>query len=73
MYYSIGEHLPDQIPGHFNGLGEVDRWGSKYEIIILPIIGVFIFALMSLLEKAPHMHNYPKRLNENNVRTILFK
>lgn len=59
--------LPDKIPGHFNGLGEVDRWGSKYEIIILPIIGLFIFVLMSLFEKAPHMHNYPKRLNESNV------
>lgn len=60
-------HLPDKIPGHFNALGEVDRWGSKYEIIILPIIGLFIFVLMTLFEKAPHMHNYPKRLNESNV------
>ncbi|WP_449443530.1 DUF1648 domain-containing protein [Ureibacillus acetophenoni] len=60
--------LPDKIPGHFNGLGEVDRWGSKYEIIILPIIGGFIFVLMTLFEKAPHMHNYPKRLNESNVK-----
>ncbi|KGR78363.1 DUF1648 domain-containing protein [Ureibacillus manganicus] len=60
--------LPDQIPGHFNSLGEVDRWGSKYEIIILPVIGLFIFVLMNLFEKAPHMHNYPKRLNENNVK-----
>lgn len=60
--------LPDQIPGHFNGLGEVDRWGSKYEIMILPVIGLFIFVLMTLFEKAPHMHNYPKRLNESNVK-----
>ncbi|CAM5203361.1 hypothetical protein UACE39S_06305 [Ureibacillus acetophenoni] len=60
--------LPDKIPGHFNGLGEVDRWGSKSEIIILPIIGGFIFVLMTLFEKAPHMHNYPKRLNESNVK-----
>ncbi|SOC36074.1 DUF1648 domain-containing protein [Ureibacillus acetophenoni] len=59
--------LPDKIPGHFNALGEVDRWGSKYEIIILPIIGLFIFTLMTFFEKAPHMHNYPKRLNESNV------
>ncbi|BDH62022.1 hypothetical protein MTP04_21520 [Lysinibacillus sp. PLM2] len=59
--------IPDRIPGHFNALGEVDRWGSKYEIIILPIMGMFLFFLLSLFEKAPHMHNYPKRLNENNV------
>lgn len=59
--------IPEQIPGHFNASGDVDRWGSKYEIVILPIIGTFQFVLMSLLEKAPHMHNYPKRLNETNV------
>lgn len=59
--------IPEKIPAHFNGSGEVDRWGSKYEIIILPIIGIFQFVLMSLLEKAPHMHNYPKRINESNV------
>lgn len=60
-------NIPEQVPGHFNGIGEVDRWGSKYELIILPCIGLFLFVLMSLLEKAPHMHNYPNRLNENNV------
>lgn len=59
--------IPDQVPGHFNGAGEVDRWGSKYELFILLTIGVFLFILFSLLEKAPHMHNYPKRLNEQNV------
>lgn len=59
--------IPDQVPGHFNGAGEVDRWGSKYELILLPIIGMFLFIFLSLLEKAPHMHNYPKRLNEQNV------
>ncbi|WP_312024042.1 DUF1648 domain-containing protein, partial [Lysinibacillus sp. D4A3_S15] len=31
--------LPDEIPVHFNGMGEVDRWGSKIELIILPFIG----------------------------------
>jgi len=61
------KHLPDQIPGHFNAKGEVDRWGSKYELLIVPIIGLFIFLLSTLFEKAPHMHNYPNRLNESNA------
>ncbi len=62
--------LPDKIPGHFNGIGEVDRWGSKIELIILPIIGGFLWLVMTLLEKAPHMHNYPARLNEQNVEAF---
>ncbi|RHW38421.1 DUF1648 domain-containing protein [Lysinibacillus yapensis] len=60
--------IPDRIPAHFNWDGEVDRWGSKVELIILPCIGLFLFIFLSLLEKAPHMHNYPHRLNEANVK-----
>ncbi len=62
--------LPEEIPVHFNGMGEVDRWGSKIELIILPFIGVFLWIIMSLLEKAPHMHNFPARLNEQNVEAF---
>lgn len=29
--------LPDEVPSHFDALGEVDRWGSKMELIIFPI------------------------------------
>lgn len=32
--------LPEQIPGHYSLGGEVDRWGSKYEIFFMPIITV---------------------------------
>lgn len=28
------QFLPDQIPAHYGISGEVDRWGSKYEILI---------------------------------------
>ena len=28
--------LPDSIPAHYNAAGVVDRWGSKYEILIFP-------------------------------------
>lgn len=33
--------IPDQIPGHFNGAGEIDRWGSKAEIWVCPVIALF--------------------------------
>jgi len=60
-------NIPDKVPGHFNAAGEVDRWGSKYELITLPIIALLLFVIMSLVEKIPHLHNYPDRLNESNV------
>lgn len=59
--------LPDKIPAHFNGAGEVDRWGAKGELFLLPGIGLFLLVFLQVLEKFPEAHNYPARLNESNV------
>lgn len=59
--------LPEEVPGHFNAVGEVDRWGAKGELLILPVVGAFLTLLMQVLEKSPEVHNYPKRLNESNA------
>lgn len=67
LIFQLG-NIPEKIPGHFNSKGEVDRWGSKYELFILPILSFFIFSIISLMEKAPNMYNYPKRLNEANAK-----
>ncbi|WP_421385278.1 DUF1648 domain-containing protein [Bacillus salacetis] len=60
--------LPDQVPAHYNALGEVDRWGSKMELLILPIVGASTIALMQVFEKFPETHNFPSRLNESNAK-----
>lgn len=59
--------LPEEVPMHFNFQGEVNRYGSKFEMLILPIISVGTFILLQVLENKPHLHNYPERLNETNV------
>lgn len=63
----VWDRLPDQVPAHFNALGEVDRWGSKWMLSLLPLIGLILFIMMRLLEKYPHVHNYPERLNHSNA------
>lgn len=62
--------IPDQVPGHYNAAGEVDRWGSKFELFILPIIGLFLWFTLVILERFPHVHNYPERLNESNAEAF---
>ena len=52
--------------------GEVDRMGSKFELILLPGIGLFMIFFIQFFERHPELHNYPQRLNESNARTILF-
>lgn len=39
--------MPEQIPAHYGINGQADRWGSKYETLILPLtvilFGLFMF------------------------------
>ena len=37
--------LPDKIPMHYDMVGNIDRWGSKYETFIFPALIIF-FSLM---------------------------
>lgn len=29
---------PEQIPVHYNASGQIDRWGSKYEYLVMPVL-----------------------------------
>ena len=42
---------PDQIPAHYNLRGDVDRWGSKYEFLIMPVISLLFGILMAWLAR----------------------
>lgn len=37
--------LPDTIPAHWGAEG-IDRWGSKYELLIVPALGVLLGAVL---------------------------
>ncbi|MES2627895.1 MAG: DUF1648 domain-containing protein [Bacteroidota bacterium] len=66
----IGFHyqdLPEIIPVHFNLQGEVDGFGSKNTLWALPLIGLAIFAGMTVLCKYPHIFNYPVEVTRRNV------
>ena len=39
VYLILGwPSFPDQIPMHYNGAGEIDRWGGKGEIIFIEVM-----------------------------------
>lgn len=59
--------LPVEVPAHYNAVGEVDRWGSKWEMLILPLIAGLMWIGMTVLEKYPHVYNY-MNLTKENVR-----
>ncbi|HLR69460.1 MAG TPA: DUF1648 domain-containing protein [Virgibacillus sp.] len=58
--------MPNEVPGHYNAVGEVDRWGRKGELWIVPFVGLVLWVGLSILEKFPHIHNY-SNLTEDNA------
>jgi hypothetical protein len=59
--------LPAQIPVHFNVMGQPDLWGSRNTIF--PLLGVvaFLYAGLSVLQRFPHIYNYPFGLTPQNI------
>ncbi len=48
-------HLPEKIPAHYGFDNQVDRWGSKYETLLFPVVsilmGYFLFGMAKLAAK----------------------
>ncbi len=59
-------NIPDRIPGHYNAMGEVDRMGSKNELLLLPIVNILMYAGLSVVECFPQIWNTGVRVTEEN-------
>ncbi len=62
-YYS----LPETIPIHYNGTGEADGFGKKWNILTLPIVSSTLFIGLTILNKYPHVFNYPSTITQENA------
>jgi uncharacterized membrane protein len=63
LYYF--QYLPEQIPTHFNALGEADDHGSKLNIFLLPAIATMIVFGMGSIKRT--------KIDESAERTRLHK
>lgn len=61
------KHLPDEIPTHYNGLGEVDAYGDKITIFFLPLIATVLFVIVNITAKNPHTFNFSVVITSENV------
>ncbi len=60
--------LPESIPIDYNALGEVDNYSRKTFIFMLPIIGTFLFAFLTVLNNNPKNFNYSIKITEENAK-----
>jgi hypothetical protein len=58
------------VPIHGNFFGEVDRWGDRSNLWIIPLIGLGLYILMSISQKYPTIINYPCKITEKNANYI---
>lgn len=66
-FYNI---LPDNIPIHYNIHGQPDAYESKQMIWLLPVIGLLLYIGMTLLNKIPHLFNYPTKVTSENAERL---
>jgi len=41
------DSLPRQIPGHYNGAGEIDRWGDRTELLVMPVFSALLYLMLT--------------------------
>ena len=59
--------LPNTIPIHYNGSGQVDSYGDKMTLFLLPIIATIIYFGLTKLNKYPHIFNYMTTITSENA------
>ena len=59
--------LPEMIPRHFNASGEPDAFSGKGVIWTMPIVGLVMYWGMFILNRYPHVLNYPTKITEENA------
>jgi hypothetical protein len=61
--------IPEQVPRHFEFTGTTTAWTGRISIIFPVLIGVAMYAGLTLLNRVPHIFNYPWPITEQNART----
>lgn len=60
-------YLPDQIPAHYNYSLQVDRWGSKYEVLLLPVASIFVGWILLAFAKYEAKREFSGNNNEKEA------
>lgn len=67
FYAIVIASLLDTIPIHFNLKGTPDGYGKKLNLLITPLVSTVIYIGMTIINRYPHLFNYPVKINEKNA------
>lgn len=58
--------IPERVPLHYDWAGNIDRWGHKTELLILPIMSWFLYLMITGMEQFPKIWNTGVTITEEN-------
>ena len=61
------DSLPEEIPVRYDLQGTADRYAGKQEIWKLPVIATVICLAIFILNRFPHIFNYPREITIQNA------
>ena len=64
--------LPEQIPTHYNASGEIDGYGGRGVLLLMPIIGLVMDLVLALVGRLPQSWNTGVRVTVLN-RTKVYR
>ena len=64
------DQLPERLPVHYGFNGEADRFGSKMSLLLLPVVGLGIFILLTVVGRNPQAMNLPVRVTDENRERV---
>jgi uncharacterized membrane protein len=70
LYVTYYIKAPEIVPIHYNIHGEVDGYGSKISLIGVPIINVLMYVGFTILNRYPHIFNFPTVVTEQNALSL---
>jgi uncharacterized membrane protein len=61
------QNFPDIIPTHYNISGKADGFGGKMTILYSPLISTILYIGMTMINRFPHVFNYPSSITPENA------
>ncbi len=55
------------VPTHFGADGRADAWGGRGSLLLLPAVGLVLYASITVLSRYPHQFNYAVEITAQNA------
>jgi uncharacterized membrane protein len=62
--------LPESVPTHFGLGGRPDAWGRADSLGFLLALSLAFYVALSLVQRIPHLYNYPVPVTAENARRL---